>query len=102
MSIYTQKVTEHLIDLWVNQGMPIEDIALELGTKKRGVIAKLCSLGLYKRQQYISKSGEVPIKKAEYLERLAILLGVEMYQIESLEKASKGTLKILVEALDPL
>lgn len=102
MSIYTQKVTERLTDLWVNQNMSVEDIALELGTKKRGVIAKLCSLGLYKRQQYVSKSGERPVRKAEYLERLAVLLDVEMFEIESLEKASKGTLKILVEALDPL
>lgn len=100
MSIYTQKVTEQLIDLYVNKGVSIEDIAAELSTKRRGVVAKLSSLGLYKKPIYVSKSGAFPIKKSEYIDKIAVLLRVSSLEIESFEKASKGALRILLEKLE--
>ena len=95
---YTIEATNKLIEDY-KSGKSTEDIALELDVPQRSVIAKLSSLGVYKKKQYLSKRGEVPVKKEEYLERIAKLLDCNLELIESLEKANKNVLILLERAL---
>ena len=78
----------------------------ELGTPEavpeRSIIAKLSSLGLYKKKEYLTKRGEVPIKKEEYIDRIALLLDVNAEILESLEKVNKGVLALISTKLGSL
>lgn len=72
---------------------------LQEPVQERSVIAKLSSIQVYKKKIYRTKRGEVPIKKEEYIEKLAVLLNVDVEQLESLEKVNKSVLAKLTEAL---
>lgn len=80
-------------------GVATHDLAEKLQVPERSVIAKLSSLGVYKRKVYLNKRGEPPVKKEEYIERLAKLLEVDLQLLESLEKVNKNVLKLLEQAL---
>lgn len=69
----------------------------------RSIIAKLSSLGVYRKKEYLTKRGEVPIKKEEYIERIAKLLDVNAEILESLEKVNKSVLALIEKklTLDP-
>ena len=96
---YTQEICD-LITKRYAEGVSTPDIAAELGVPDRSVIAKLSSLGVYQRKQYVNKRGETPRKKEELIEKLAVQLGVNLDLLESLEKANKSVLLLLERALD--
>ena len=68
---------------------------------ERSVIAKLSSLGVYKKKTYVTKRGLTPVKKSEYIEQIALLLEVSSELLESLEKVNKGVLALISQALEP-
>jgi len=76
-----------------------ERLALELDVPDRSIIAKLSSLGVYTRKAYVTKRGEIPVKKEEYLSRIAELLDVSVDILDSLEKANKNVLILIETAL---
>jgi hypothetical protein len=84
-----------------NLGATPQEIALKYELPERSVIAKLSSLGLYKRKTYLNKQGNPPVKKEVYVERIANLLGKDVELLESLEKVNKTVLIMLEEALSP-
>ncbi len=96
--IYTPEITSKLV-LDYQSGVPVEELSAQLGVPSRSVIAKLASLGVYKRKTYLNKRGEPPIKKEEYIERIAKLLAVQADRLESLEKVNKSVLILLETAL---
>ncbi|NDG56486.1 MAG: hypothetical protein EBX56_11165, partial [Betaproteobacteria bacterium] len=78
------------------------EIAQSLDVPDRSVVAKLSSLGVYQKKQYLNKRGEVPIKKWEHIEQLAQILEVPSDQLESLEKVNKNVLVLIKNKLsDP-
>jgi hypothetical protein len=95
---YTTEITNKLIADYLAE-IPVEDIAKELDVQPRSVIAKLSSLGVYKKKEYRTKRGEVPVKKEEYIERIANLLNVAVDTLESLEKVNKSVLALLEKTL---
>jgi hypothetical protein len=76
------------------------ELAQRLEVPERSVIAKLSSLGVYQKKQYLNKRGEVPVKKSEHIDRLAELLDVPPDQLESLEKVNKQVLILLQRKLE--
>ena len=80
-------------------GVSVEELALQFDVPSRSIIAKLSSLGIYKRKEYVNKQGEPPIKKEVYVENIAKLLEVNLEILESLEKVNKNVLKLLEAAL---
>lgn len=92
---YTNESTKKLIDDY-QAGVTVSQLALELQVPERSIIAKLSSLGVYQKKQYLNKRGEVPTKKAEHIERIAELLEVNLELLESLEKVNKQVL-IMIE-----
>ena len=80
-------------------GIPVPALAEGLGVPERSVIAKLSSLGVYKKKEYLTKRGEIPVKKDEYIERIAKLLDVNSDMLESLEKVNKSVLALIERKL---
>lgn len=95
---YTKEMTDKLLEDY-KTGVTTHEIALELDVPERSVIAKLSALGVYRKKEYRNKRGEVPIKKEQYIERIAELLNVNIDILESLEKCNKNVLKLLEDAL---
>lgn len=95
---YTTEVTTKLVADY-QSGVSSEELAAQLDVPVRSVIAKLSSLGVYQKKSYLNKRGEVPVKKEEYIDRLAVLLNVSIDRLESLEKVNKNVLKLLEDAL---
>lgn len=98
---YDAETTKKLIELHT-QGASVEELALQFDVPTRSIIAKLSSLGLYKRKEYTDKRGNPPIKKEQYVENISKLLGVDLEILESLEKVNKNVLKLLEAALTPV
>jgi len=96
---YTKEITDQIVQLY-ESGTAVEDIATQFDVPHRSVIAKLSSLGVYRKRQYVNKNGEVPVKKEYYIERLATLLDENIELLESLEKVNKRVLVLLVDRLE--
>ena len=104
---YTQEITNKLIaDYQSGTTVPAISAMMTLehgeSVPERSIIAKLSSLGVYKKKEYLTKRGEVPVKKEEYIERIAVLLDVSAEILESLEKVNKSVLALIERKLiDP-
>lgn len=96
---YTKEVTDKLVEDY-KSGMPVGELAFRLQVPERSVIAKLSSLGVYQKKQYLNKRGEIPVKKSEHIDKLAQLLEVPPDQLESLEKVNKQVLILLQRKLE--
>jgi hypothetical protein len=55
--------------------------------------------GVYRRELYKSKTGDIPITKLEIVNNIADSLGVEVEALSGLEKSPKAALKTLEEAV---
>lgn len=97
---YTPQQTQQLLDLY-QAGTPADEIAQQLSVPTRSVIAKLSSLGVYKKKSYVDKQGQVPVRKEWYIQRIGELLDENIELLESLEKVNKRVLHLLVQHLDP-
>jgi Zn-dependent peptidase ImmA (M78 family) len=95
---YTPEQTQELQNLY-QAGSPVSELAQRYGVPERSIIAKLSSLGIYQKKQYVSKTGEPPIKKETLVEELARVLAVDILLLDSLEKCNKRVLKILLDRL---
>ena len=95
---YTNEIAQKLSKDYL-AGTSVKDLASQLDVPERSVIAKLASMGVYKRKEYTNKQGDTPVKKEEYVERIAKLLNANIDLLESLEKVNKNVLRMLEEAL---
>jgi len=95
---YDKATTDKIVALY-QDSTPIETIAETFQVPERSVIAKLSSMGIYQRKEYKNKRGETPVKKEEYIERIAALMQVNSDLLESLEKANKSVLAMIEKAL---
>ncbi len=98
---YTTEMVEKMTSDYQN-GKSVAEIASELDAPERSVIAKLSSLGIYKRKEYLNKRGEIPVKKEEYIERIATMLDIDSSLLESLEKVTKSALVLLEKQIKAL
>ena len=80
----------------------VDELAREFGKTTRSIIAKLSREGVYQAQPRTTKSGEPIVAKSELVSEVATILGVEVDEIASLEKATKVHLKELVARLTQL
>ena len=102
---YDKETTDRLIARYKElsasfpQKLVVETLVGEFSVPDRSIIAKLSSLGLYKRAEYLDKRGNVPVKKEEYIERIAAAMNVNIEILESLEKCNKNVLALIEKAL---
>lgn len=96
---YTPELTAQITELY-KSGSTAAEIGARVGAPERSIIAKLSNLGVYQKKMYLTKRGEVPIKKEVYISKIAVLLGVEEDQLESLAKVNKSILALILLNLE--
>ena len=95
---YTAEQTAKIIADY-QAGVAVEAIASALGKSVRSVVAKLSREKVYVAKQYVSKTGEKPVKKDVTADAIGAILRLSENDIESLTKANKSALKAIFDAL---
>lgn len=101
MNTYTKEILDQIIEKY-NAGVPIASLEEEFGFSQRSLIAKLASIGIYKKKEYLNKRGEIPVKKEEIIERIAKLLEIDAQLLESMEKVTKTALGLIEKKIQLL
>jgi hypothetical protein len=70
-----------------------------MGKTVRSVVAKLSREGVYRKKEYVGKTGEKPVKKDAHADAIGAILKLSEGEIDSLTKANKSVLKTIFEAL---
>ena len=98
---YTPEQVEWMSNLYdqTPTRQTVEDIANILEKSVKSVIGKLAREGIYQKAEYKSKTGEKPITKLQIVSSLAESLDLDVEELDGLEKAPKGVLKLLCENL---
>ena len=100
-SNYTQEQVEVLIAWYTAEPTreTVEKLSQEFGKSIKSIIGKLSREGVYQKAVYKTKTGEIPITKAQLVENLAELLEIPSNKIMGLEKAPKQDIKFLHDTL---
>lgn len=77
----------------------VEALSAEFRVSKHSIVGKLSSMGIYKRPSRTNKAGEPIVSKLEYVKAIRIMLGALDHELDTLEKASKRDLQIVMERL---
>ena len=77
----------------------VKALAEQFGKTTRSIIAKLSKEGIYKAKEYVSKTGEKPVKKDEHADAIGKILRLSDGEADSLAKANKTALVKIVSAL---
>ena len=98
---YTQEEVATMIDRYTAEPTheTVEELADELNKSIKSIIGKLSREGVYQKAIYRTKTGELPITKAELVTQLADLFEMKPEQLAGLEKAPKQDLKYLVNGV---
>ena len=101
MSNYSESETAYMVELYKNSPTPdtVEILVEELNKSKKSIIGKLSREGVYRREVYVSKTGEKPVTKVEIVSNIADALGLEVSDLEGLEKSPKEVLRRLSKAV---
>ena len=101
MSNYTEAETAMMVGAYLDQPTreTVDKLAEELGRSTKSIIGKLSREGVYRREVYVSKTGESPITKVEIVNNIAENLGVESRSLAGLEKSPKTALRNLEKAV---
>ena len=98
---YNEEQTKLIVETY--QSNPnretVEALAKELSKSIMSIIGKLSREGVYRREIYKTKTGELPVTKVEIVSNIADDLGLEVESLFGLEKAPKATLKKLENAI---
>lgn len=95
---YTPEILDRLKTM-LESGATIRDMSEAVGFSECSLRAKLSSLGLYKKQPYLTKNGKPSYKKSELVDKIAELIGEPPELLESLEKCNKLVLELLIDNL---
>lgn len=93
---YSPEAVEKLVTGY-KAGVPVENLASELGKTVRSVIAKLSKEGVYVPKA--KAEGKREMLKAEMVAEIAKATGVNEEVLESLEKATGPALMVVLRAL---
>ena len=98
---YTQEEVAIMIDRYTADPSrnTVEELAVEFNKSIKSIIGKLSREGVYQKAIYRTKTGELPITKAELVTQLADLFEMKPEQLAGLEKAPKQDLKYLVNGV---
>lgn len=95
---YTPEMTAEMVEGYTS-GMTVEMLAEKFGKTARSVIAKLSREGVYVKKEYVSKTGEKPVKKDATADAIGAILRLSENDTSSLAKANKVALKAIFDAL---
>ena len=95
---YTPEQTSALVHQY-KQGSTVQMLALHFGKTVRSIVAKLSREGVYQKAEYVSKTGERPVKKDVHADAIGAVLGLSEADVTSLTKANKSALVAIFAAL---
>jgi hypothetical protein len=93
---YTQEQTAMLVEGY-QAGTSVEQLAESFGKSVRSIVAKLSREGVYQKKEYVTKTGETPVKKDEHADFIGKSLSLSEADTESLTKANKRALAAVAE-----
>jgi hypothetical protein len=98
MSNYTDEMVARISDAYsaAPTRETVDALAAELDRPVRSIISKLSALGIYQKQEQVTKSGKPIVRKEEYVAQIQAALGNEF---PSMEKMTKTDLARLVQVL---
>ena len=101
MSTYTEAETNMVVNAYLDQPTKetVNSLAEDLGRSTKSIIGKLSREGVYRREVYVSKTGDKPITKVEIVSNIAENLGLEVSTLAGLEKSPKASLRSLEKAV---
>ena len=80
----------------------VNNLAQQMDKSVKSIIGKLSREGVYRKAVYKTKTGELPITKAQLITELAELFEIDSAKLMGLEKAPKQDLKMLVSGVRSL
>ena len=98
---YTEEQVAVMIEKYSNNPTreTVEILAQEMDKSIKSIIGKLSREGVYKKTEYVTKTGEKPITKVEIVENLEEKLGLPNQTLAGLEKSPKTVLRRLYESV---
>ena len=98
---YTAEQTAELVKAYTENPtkITVEAYAVKLGKTSKSVVAKLSREGVYKKAEYVGKTGEKPVKKDSVADEIGMLLGLSEADTDSLAKANKSALMAVCNAV---
>ena len=96
---YTQEQTAELRDAYLadSSQATVDAFAEKFGKSVRSIVAKLSREGIYKKKEYVSKTGEKPVKKEEMADEFQTIFGLTESEADSITKANKTALKKILD-----
>lgn len=98
MNYYNEQNLSQIVTSY-KSGTTVQELAQQHNIPVRSIIAKLSNLGVYVAKVYTTKTGEPVVLKEQLLEQIAEALCEPVEKIESLEKCTKTTLKLILKHL---
>ena len=98
---YTVEQTEMLKAGYLG-GQTVEMLAVTFAKSVRSIVAKLSREKVYVAKAYTTKTGEKVVKKDEFADSLAALVGLTEAEADSLTKANKTALAKIVAFIGEL
>lgn len=98
---YTPEQTQQLVEAYKAEPTKatVEKLAEMLGKSTRSIVAKLSREGVYQKPEYVSKTGEKPVKKDAHADAIGAILKLTESETDSLTKANKTALAKIFAAL---
>jgi hypothetical protein len=100
---YTQEETDDITKAYTESPTraTVNSLAEKYDRPVRSIVGKLSKEGIYIKPTYLSKTGEIPVNKDEIVEFIAKAMSTPSTNLEGLEKAPKGVLRLILAAIDP-
>lgn len=80
----------------------VEAFAVKFAKTTKSIIAKLSREGCYQKKEYVSKTGEKPVKKDEIANEFQERFSLTEVEADSLTKANKTALAKILKAYSEL
>ena len=94
MIMVTSKYDETLLkELYVDQNLSVEEISLKTDLPTRGLRSKLGAMGIYRKKTYRTKTGDIPCRKRDLIDKLIPILAITPEEGDTLEKVTKRVLQ---------
>jgi len=77
----------------------IASLASRLQRSPKSIIGKLSREGVYRKQMYLTKTGEAQVTKKEQVATICNLINGDISKLEGLDKAPKQALKYLIASI---
>jgi hypothetical protein len=98
---YTEAQTAQMVKEYTESptAETVKALAERMGKTVKSIVAKLSREGVYKAKEYVSKTGEKPVKKDEQADAIGAILRLSDGETDSLAKANKTALAKVFKAL---